>query len=309
MYASAAEILNDSLRLSCHARQNEETASIARRLHAHRAFDSAGHHRSHRRGVLVGQNLIAAAGVRATISQIEKYNTAVNTFRSKYDCLPGDCANAANFGFAARGAASGEGDGNGIIQGIGAFPGCTSSNGEAALFWEDLSTAHLIDGGFSSATATTNASGAIGNYFPTAKLGQGNYIYVWSGGPGGWNADGVGETVPTISAFQLSVLSVQLLIRRRGLSVAQAYTIDGKIDDGLPQSGNVIASYNTWSAPSGCLGWSAGGGAFGAGGVGATPGSATTCYDNGNVGGATQQYSVEQSGGSNINCALSFRFQ
>jgi hypothetical protein len=36
-------------------------------------------------GVLVGQNLIAAAGLRATISQIEKYNTAANTFRGKYD--------------------------------------------------------------------------------------------------------------------------------------------------------------------------------------------------------------------------------
>src|ERR1035438_2217859 len=71
-------------------------------------------------GVLVGQNLIAAAGVRATISQIEKYNTAVNTFRTKYNNqLPGDidATDAAQFGFAARGPNPGQGDGNGIIQG------------------------------------------------------------------------------------------------------------------------------------------------------------------------------------------------
>src|SRR5580700_8566203 len=71
-------------------------------------------------GVLVGQDLIRAAGVRATISQIEKYNTAVNTFRAKYNNqLPGDISNpdAAAFGFAARGTAPGEGDGNGIIEG------------------------------------------------------------------------------------------------------------------------------------------------------------------------------------------------
>ena len=35
-------------------------------------------------GVLVGRDLIAAAQVRAQISQIEKYQTAVNTFRGKY---------------------------------------------------------------------------------------------------------------------------------------------------------------------------------------------------------------------------------
>ena len=40
--------------------------------------------------VLVGQSLIGAAAVRAQITQIEKYNTAANTFYSKYDALPGD---------------------------------------------------------------------------------------------------------------------------------------------------------------------------------------------------------------------------
>ena len=42
-------------------------------------------------GVVVGRDLIHSAEIRATISQIEKYNTAVNTFRTKYNCLPGDC--------------------------------------------------------------------------------------------------------------------------------------------------------------------------------------------------------------------------
>ena len=64
-------------------------------------------------GVLVGQDLIQAAAVRATISQIEKFNTAAHAFQLKYSCLPGDCATAGNFGFVARGSAAGEGDGNG----------------------------------------------------------------------------------------------------------------------------------------------------------------------------------------------------
>jgi prepilin-type N-terminal cleavage/methylation domain-containing protein len=56
-------------------------------------------------GVLVGQNLIAAAAVRAQISQIEKYQTAANAFRGKYGYLPGDIPNpyATQFGFQSRG--------------------------------------------------------------------------------------------------------------------------------------------------------------------------------------------------------------
>ncbi len=34
-------------------------------------------------GVLVGQDLIKAAETRATVGQVEKYNAAVNTFRTK----------------------------------------------------------------------------------------------------------------------------------------------------------------------------------------------------------------------------------
>ena len=56
-------------------------------------------------GVLVGRDLISAAGVRAQISQIEKYQSAVNTFRGKYGYLPGDISDptAQQYGFAARG--------------------------------------------------------------------------------------------------------------------------------------------------------------------------------------------------------------
>ena len=67
-------------------------------------------------GVLVGRELIAAAEIRQQIGQIEKYNTAVSTFRLKYNCLPGDCLNAANYGFVARGPYGGEGDGAGEVD-------------------------------------------------------------------------------------------------------------------------------------------------------------------------------------------------
>jgi hypothetical protein len=84
--------------------------------------------------------------------------------------------------------------------------------------------------------------------------------------------------------------------------VAQAASIDFKLDDGLPNTGNVVASLfdgNTcWSnsAATYC-------GAI-SGAVSAQPGS---CFDNGGNAANPIQYSLSQNGG--VNCALSFRFQ
>src|ERR1700722_19638100 len=81
-------------------------------------------------GVLVGRDLIEAAAIRAQISQIEKYQTAVNTLRAKYEYLTGDMPDpaASACGFYPRGLYAGEGDGNGVIEGVSA-PAPNSNEG------------------------------------------------------------------------------------------------------------------------------------------------------------------------------------
>ena len=76
-------------------------------------------------GILVGQDLIKAAEVRAQIGQINEYNTAVNTFRGKYGYLPGDIPDpyATQFGFQTRGAYPGQGDGDGMITAYNGYSG------------------------------------------------------------------------------------------------------------------------------------------------------------------------------------------
>lgn len=68
-------------------------------------------------GVLVGLDLKKAAEQRAQISQLEEYKTATNTFRLKYDCLPGDCNKAVMLGLGTSGAAGANGNGNKKIGG------------------------------------------------------------------------------------------------------------------------------------------------------------------------------------------------
>src|ERR1700753_450898 len=76
-------------------------------------------------GILVGQDLIKAAEVRAQISQIEKYNSAGNTFRGKFGGIPGDLALSLvnQFGFSPGANCDGtftQRDGNGLVEGEGA---------------------------------------------------------------------------------------------------------------------------------------------------------------------------------------------
>src|SRR5215475_7293609 len=74
-------------------------------------------------GILTGQDLIKQASLRATVAQLDKYNTAAYTFRNKFGSLPGDISSvqAAALGFYnVTGALAGTqacGDGNGLIQG------------------------------------------------------------------------------------------------------------------------------------------------------------------------------------------------
>ena len=57
--------------------------------------------------IFVGRDLIRAAENRSFMSQIEQLNAAVNTFKIKFACIPGDCLTATDFGFAANGNGNG----------------------------------------------------------------------------------------------------------------------------------------------------------------------------------------------------------
>jgi len=75
--------------------------------------------------ILVGKDLIKAAELRAFVSQIEKYNTAFATFKLKYDCVAGDCANTTDYFPSLI-----NGDGNGLIDSSSSYPGGYNFIGE-----------------------------------------------------------------------------------------------------------------------------------------------------------------------------------
>ena len=194
--------------------------------------------------VLVGQDLLRTAQIRKMVNEVEQYRTAVYTFRVKYACLPGDCANATTFfgtdsnGCPAGGGATGtcNGDGNGQIDDSACDYGCY----ENYRFFQQLADANLIPENFDGipgpggpwdtvAGVNVPLSGAFGGnatywiYYLGGFAGNGNYF------PSDYE-----HTLQLFAANNLGNSGVPFL------SGVQAQSVDAKYDDGLIASGRIM---------------------------------------------------------------------
>lgn len=196
-------------------------------------------------GVLVGADLIEAAKLRAVASDYEKYNTAVNTFKLKYNCLAGDCKNATTFGFASNG------DGDKTID----YPHASYSNTpqEPYYFWQHLGAAGLIGGTYSGTAAETCASqpcNVPGTNVPSSPMGvQKFYIFFYIGDPTAfaWSLKG------HFNAFILSGTQGAWpnVWHNAALTPRQQKQLDDKFDDGMPYTG-MLTHPGTAGVSSGC---------------------------------------------------------
>lgn len=192
-------------------------------------------------GVLVGQDLIKAATVRSAVSQLEKYDTAANAFRSKYNGLPGDLANPTNF-FSAitNSGGNGSGDNDGLVEGISAASTpCTAAvciSGESAIFWYELSQAGLIPEAISTSNATNVTLTVSDLVAPASKIGKGARVSVNSFS---------GRNFYVLSNFGTAALTAGTKTGAAdfsaGLSPMEAYNIDTKMDDAVPSTGKVLS--------------------------------------------------------------------
>lgn len=167
-------------------------------------------------GVLVGQDLIKAAELRATISQLEKFNTATTTFKLKYGSLPGDMSpnTASSLGFYQSTIDCGE--------------YCLYENGsvdiwdavnEGGIYWRHLSEAKLINGQYKSEEATNEKE-----FSPEVTFVKNAF----------WGIANPGYLAVPVSNGKHNYRI------NNSISPAQAYSIDIKIDDGKPISGKVL---------------------------------------------------------------------
>ena len=115
-------------------------------------------------GVVGGQNLVVQSKLRGLISDINKWEVAINTFRLEYNALPGDFNKAADYGIGTNG------NGNWQIK---------SYNIEGLNGWQHLSSSGLITGNF------TGSAGGLqpGINIPQTPLKDSSVYNLTFGGP------------------------------------------------------------------------------------------------------------------------------
>jgi prepilin-type N-terminal cleavage/methylation domain-containing protein len=217
-------------------------------------------------GIIAGSDLINVAAHRRVISEIQRYDTAVNLFRTTYSSLPGDMPNAKQtFGDDCLATVC-DGDGDHLIEYADASP-YEGDKEEGPLAWLHLSLAKLIeDGGFTGEfDNTTTNTGVPGTIYPLSQFNNGAYSFssyrtgestpgtvTKRGGVSYDNSSGlfkvnytyknITDGTTTISnALKGSYLVLGKASNQQPrfavLNTLEVYKIDQKMDDGAEESG------------------------------------------------------------------------
>lgn len=206
-------------------------------------------------GALVGRNIFSNAELRTIMAENDMYTRSFKEFIDRYQAIPGDMNNATSTWGTDSGCTATsynttpkretcDGDGGGTI---GNWKNGTASNQyEWFRAWQHLSNAGLIEGRFTGAQGAAGTTEAnIGVNVPKAKIGRNS----------GWTLlymatnDSATDTnfffapvashvlmfgAPTSSSFTDGII----------LKPEEAKSIDEKIDDGMPFTGNVLTKKN-----------------------------------------------------------------
>jgi prepilin-type N-terminal cleavage/methylation domain-containing protein len=198
-------------------------------------------------GIIGGRIMIENARMRSQISQIEQITTAVNAFRLKYNCLPGDCANAVALGLGSN-ASWHNGDGDGLID-----IACTTRrvlavnnyNKESFDFFLHLSSAGMYPGSFEGYQGEADNT-VLTNTMLDARYAQSKYgsAYII---PTRFvdvaDACGVagGDHTPYIreGGNGFSLVGYTSPFYTEVIPLDDIDSMDQKVDDGLPFSGKI----------------------------------------------------------------------
>lgn len=187
-------------------------------------------------GILTGQDLIRSSELSSLQSDANKIKTAVNTFRLKYNGMPGDIINATSYWGAEAscpgsvGTAQVTGTCNGNNNGMIDYTTWTA-NQEHYRAWEQLTLAGLLPGSYTgrAATASVATAGVAETNMPAHKL-NGMYSLLWAQG---W-ASYFSYTGHVINAYGSAIDAAFL-------TPPEAASIDGKYDDGSPTTGIIFS--------------------------------------------------------------------
>lgn len=202
-------------------------------------------------GIMVGQDMVRQAELRSLMTDVNKFKTALNTFKLKYSALPGDMRNATSYwGIAASGAAckttqgtgtqTCDGDGDGMI-----LTTATNTN-EMFRFWQHLTNAGLIEGQYTGISGTaTSYDNIVGTNCPASRINGVGFTPYYRGVV---TADTITFDGDYDNALTIGSTTTGTFADVPFLTPAETQSIDKKMDDGLPGQGNIVAYKSVWNA-------------------------------------------------------------
>ncbi len=199
--------------------------------------------------ILSGKSLIRASELRSITADISRVRSIVQTFREKYFYLPGDMPNAVRFWGAATGSSSDgvdvacaayttaatssatcNGDGDGAL-------GASTNRFERYRFWQHLANAGMIEGsytGVQGAGGVSEMSVGVNVYQTKVKnVGIGS-LYWGLRSSDSYHFDGDLGNVILVGKNKAAAEN-----SGRFLSPQEAWSVDKKLDDGIPATGGI----------------------------------------------------------------------
>ncbi len=190
-------------------------------------------------GILTGQDLIRASELNSFHTETNKFKMAINTFKLKYNALPGDIPNATAY----WGAEPTCPPPNGDVQVTGACNGngdgllSAGASRELIMIWKHLSLAGLIPGNYIGRQASTAPSIRAGLNVP--PLPWGTFLITSI------------ITTPIASTYFLSGQLFLSYTLDSSNTITASFTptdiasLDTKYDDGKPAFGKISTIYMT----------------------------------------------------------------
>ena len=210
-------------------------------------------------GITVGADMIRQSELNTVIADYQKYQTAVNTFKLKYNAIPGDMKNAEAYwgtmstgtcpnATAGTGTQTCNGDGDGNLESTGSG----GQTKEIYMFWQHLGNAELIAGTYTGIAGSANYwHSVIGENVPEGRIaGTGWSVIPW----GSVTGHSVRYDGDYTNSFTFGTQYPGSTTSNPAFTTEEAKNIDGKIDDGMPGRGKVQAEdQNGWNNASGTL--------------------------------------------------------
>jgi prepilin-type N-terminal cleavage/methylation domain-containing protein len=189
--------------------------------------------------VTAGSSLLRMAGLRAVVSELNGFKTAINTFKLQYNALPGDFNSAYSYWGASCAGSAGacNGNNNRLV-----WQSDIVGRQESYTAWKHMALAGIIPGTYSGNSLKGGYEPTAGLNVPASRLSNGVW---WIDYSAAWYPGNVDSLLSPKSVLSIGAIRPSSYNEYPLLTPTEASSIDTKIDDGVPYLGQALGLVGT----------------------------------------------------------------